>query len=117
MGDKNMWSKEERVKKEISRLKNVFKTLDKNKLNTVISLIQNAAFMTVTLEELQQSINENGCTSEYQNGENQFGVKKSPEVEIHIAMTKNHAAIIKQLADLAPRAKKNNSNLNKMRCE
>lgn len=117
MATKKNASKDDKIKKEVNRLKKVFKDLDKNKLNTVISLIQNAAFMAVTLEELQEAINENGCTSEYQNGENQFGVKKSPEVEIHIAMTKNHAAIIKQLTDLVPPEKKKDSKLQALRDE
>lgn len=86
-------------------------------LYTVISLIQNAAFMSITLEELQDTINENGCISEYQNGENQFGTKKSPEIDIHIAMTRNHAAIIKQLSDLVPPEKKKDSKLQALRDE
>jgi hypothetical protein len=117
MAVKKIASKDEKIKKEINRLKKVFKDLDKNMLSTVISLIQNAAFMSVTLEELQDTINEKGCVSEYQNGENQFGTKKSPEVEIHIAMTKNHAAIIKQLADLVPPEKKKESRLQALRDE
>ena len=80
-----------------SRLKRIFKDLDKNKLQTVESLIKNAAFMAVSLEELQEIINEEGYTVEYQNGANQSGTKQSDAVKTHIAMTKNHAAIIKQL--------------------
>lgn len=99
------------------RLRKVFEDLDKNKLNTVMSLIQNAAFMTVTLEELQDVINKDGCISEYKNGENQYGTKKSPEVEIHIAMTKNHASIIKQLTDLVPAEKRKISRLAALREE
>ncbi len=111
MATKKIVSKDEKIKREINRLKKVFKNLDGNKLVTVQSLIQNAAFMTVTLEELQETINSNGCVAEYKNGENQYGVKKSPEVEIHIAMTKNHALVIKQLADLVPPQKKKESKL------
>lgn len=117
MADKKIASKDAKVRKEVARLKKVFKDLDKNMLSTVISLIQNAAFMSVSLEELQETINENGYISEYQNGENQFGTKKSPEVEIHIAMTRNHAAIIKQLSDLVPPEKKKDSKLQALRDE
>lgn len=117
MADKKIASKDAKVRKEVIRLKKVFKDLDKNMLYTVISLIQNAAFMSITLEELQDTINENGCISEYQNGENQFGTKKSPEIDIHIAMTRNHAAIIKQLSDLVPPEKKKDSKLQALRDE
>lgn len=117
MAVKKIASKDEKIRKEVARLKKVFKDLDKNMLSTVISLLQNAAFMSVSLEELQETINQNGYISEYQNGENQFGTKKSPEVEIHIAMTKNHAAIIKQLSDLVPPEKKKDSKLQALRDE
>ena len=108
---------EEKIKREFSRLKRIFKDLDKNKLQTVESLIKNAAFMAVSLEELQEIINEEGYTVEYQNGANQSGTKQSDAVKTHIAMTKNHAAIIKQLCDLVPPEKKKESRLQALRDE
>lgn len=91
------------IKKEMLRLKKIFKNLEKDKWDTALSLIKNAAFMTITLEDLQETINREGAVSKYQNGENQWGTKKSPEVEIYNTMIKNHMAIIKQLADLLPK--------------
>ena len=108
---KKILSKEEKIKRELNRLKKTFRDLDKNMLATVLPLIQNAAFMSVTLEELQEAINRDGCVSEYKNGENQYGTKKSPEVEIHIAMSKNHAVVFKQLAELVPPEKRKDSRL------
>jgi ribosomal protein RSM22 (predicted rRNA methylase) len=110
-------TKEEKIKKEITRLKGVFRDLDKNKLKTVESLICNAAFMSVSLIELQETINEEGYTEEYKNGANQYGVKQSEAVRTHISMTKNHAAIMKQLTDLAPPARKQRSALQALRDE
>ena len=95
-------TKEQRVTKEVKRLKKVFRDLDENLLQTVGSLIQNAAFMSVSLLELQEIINKEGYTDTYQNGANQTGRKQSEAVKIHIAMTRNHAAVMKQLADLTP---------------
>ena len=60
MTTKKELTKEQKIKKEIARLKRVFKDLDKNKLQTVESLIKNAAFMAVSLEELQEIINAEG---------------------------------------------------------
>lgn len=40
--------------------------------------------------------------SEYKNGENQYGTRKSPEVDVYNAMIKNYASVIKQLGDLLP---------------
>lgn len=89
MATKKDLTKEEKIKREFSRLKRIFKDLDKNKLQTVESLIKNAAFMAVSLEELQEIINEEGYTVEYQNGANQSGTKQSDAVKTHIAMTKS----------------------------
>lgn len=96
-------TKEERIMKEIRRLNGIFKSIGDDTRKVVKSLIENAAFMTIALEDLQDWITWHGFTSEYKNGENQYGEKKSPEVEIHIAMTKNHSQVMKQLTDLLPK--------------
>ena len=98
-----MEQKEAMVKKELARLKKIFRDLPKDKMDTCESLIQNAAFMHVTLIDLQLTINKEGAVSTYQNGENQWGTKKSPEVDIYNTMIKNHMNIIKQLTDLLPK--------------
>lgn len=95
--------KDKMIKQEIIRLKKIFNDLEKDKLDTVISLIKNAAFMTITLIDLQETINNDGSVSTYQNGENQWGTKKSPEVDIYNTMIKNHMQIMKQLTDLLPK--------------
>lgn len=92
----------ERIKKEIKRLNSILSKMDPKRKKSVLSLIENAAFMAITLQDLQQTMNAEGVISKYQNGENQWGTKKSPEVEIYNTMVKNHASIIKQLTDLLP---------------
>ena len=84
-----------RIKRERERLLEIFSELNEKRRNTALSLIENAAFMTVTLADLRKTISENGVVSEYQNGENQYGTKKSPEV-------KNYTTSIKTLCDMLP---------------
>jgi len=117
MATKRELTKEEKIKKEVLRLNKVFKSLDKNKLAAVQSLIKIAAFMAVTLDELQETINCEGYTQEYKNGANQYGIKQSAEVDMHIAMTRNHTTIIKQLADIAPQEARKDSKLAALRRE
>ena len=100
-------SKEKRIKTEIDRITNLLADLGEGTLKGVRSLIENAAFMSITLEDLQKSINENGVISEYKNGENQYGTKKSPEVEVYNTMIKNHMSAIKQLTELIPKGDNN----------
>lgn len=106
MENSSNYTKEEKdalIKKEMLKLRRIYKDLDKDKFTTVASLIDEAAFMSVTLKDLRQTINTQGSVSEYQNGENQWGTKKSPEVEIYTTMIKQYMAVIKQLTDILPK--------------
>lgn len=96
-------TKEQRIKDEMKRLNDVFKDLSDGSKKSAKSMIQNAAFMAVTLEDLQNHINEHGVTETYQNGANQHGTKKSSEVEVHVSMTKNHTMVMRALFDLLPK--------------
>lgn len=109
--------KENRIKDEKKRLKEIFAELEENKRNLVTPLIEKAAFMSIELDDLQETIEQEGWTSEYKNGENQYGTKKSPESETYIALSKNYAAVIKQLTELVPAAKRKESRLAALRDE
>lgn len=91
-----------RLKRENERLQAIFADLDENKLDTCRALIERAAFITVSLEDLEEQLNETGWVETYQNGENQFGMKKAAAADVHISLTKNLNAIMKQLLDLVP---------------
>ena len=95
-----------RIKKEKDRLNEIFKDLEPNKLDTCRTLIDRAAFITVSLEDLEEQLNKTGWVEFYQNGETQSGMKKAAAADVHISLTKNLNAIIKQLLDLVPPAQK-----------
>ena len=95
-----------RIKREKDRIMEVFKDLEANKLKTCAALIDRAAFITVSLEDLEEQLNETGWVETYQNGENQSGMKKAAAADVHISLTKNLNAIVKQLLDLVPPAQK-----------
>ena len=93
-------TKDTKIKQEFERLINIFKDIGEDRKKLCTKLIQNAAFMSVTMDELQVSINKNGVVEKYQNGENQSGVKKSSEVDIYNNFIKQYTVIIRQLNDL-----------------
>ena len=99
-------SKTTRIKKEKERLREIFKDLEPNKLNTCTALIDRAAFITINLEDLELQLNMTGWVEPYKNGENQNGLKKAAAADVHISLTKNLNAIMKQLLDLVPPAQK-----------
>lgn len=93
--------KEKRIKREIRRLRKILGK-DNPKVNACEHLIRNAAFMSVSLEDLQEQINAGGWTETYQNGANQSGVKRAAAADIYTATFRNYLATMKQLADIAP---------------
>ena len=117
MATKKVYTKEEKIEKEKRRLKSIFKELEDGKKKLVTPLIEKAAFMSVELDSLQEILQQEGWVSEYKNGANQYGTKKSPEAETYIALSKNYAAVVKQLVELVPPAKRKNSMLQALRDE
>ena len=95
-------TKEERIKKEFQGIRRNLSAMAPKVKKFNEPLMQRAAFMRITLEDLEEPINREGPVSEYKNGENQWGTKKSPEVEVYNIMAKNYAAVIKQLLSSIP---------------
>ena len=89
-----------RLTAEKKKLARHYSKLDARTKQIVASLIDNAAFMAVTLEELHAHINKHGVVDEYRNGEHQWGSKKSPEVEVYNTMIKNYSSVMQQLTGL-----------------
>ncbi|MDX9917054.1 MAG: hypothetical protein RBT15_03470 [Gudongella sp.] len=101
---------DERYKKELSKLRKLFKDINTDRKKLVERLIENAAFMHVLLQELQVDIKESGYKEEYQNGPNQFGYKRSIAVDLYQVTIKNYATIIKQLNSMIPEPVKDGKN-------
>ena len=91
-----------KIKKELKRLKKLLENVDETKKSVAQNLIEDAAFMYVTLDETKQIINRDGIIEEYQNGANQFGRKSSVEADAYVKVQKSYASVIKQLTDLLP---------------
>lgn len=100
--------KNKRIKKETNRLKNLFTNLEKNKKKIAEKLIENAAFMSITLEDLKKDIVKYGVKETYVNGKDQYGFKESVESKTYNTMIKNYMNIIKQLNDMVPEDKRIN---------
>ena len=94
--------KENRISEELKRISQYFEKVDANQRAIVSPLLQNAAFMKETLEDLQEVIKKEGVTEEYQNGANQRGVKQSAALQSYNSLIKNYASVIKTLSQLLP---------------
>lgn len=98
----NEKSKDKRIKAEIERLSTLFEKAAENQRNIIAPLIQNSAFMRVTLEDLQEIINRDGVIDEYRNGATQYGTKQSATLQSYNALIKNYTTVQKQLLQLLP---------------
>lgn len=98
--------KNKKIKKETQRLKKLFKDLDDSKKKMAEKLIENASFMSITLDELKEDIKIYGVKETYVNGKDQYGFKESIESKTYNTMIKNYMNIIKQLNDMLPENKK-----------
>ena len=96
-------SKEKRIKREYARMKKLFASLPENELNFCDPLLQNAAFMFATLQDLQIAINENGTSDTYQNGRNQSGVKASADLQAYNSLAKVYNALMDKLSAKLPK--------------
>ena len=95
-------SKDERIRKEFLALRRNLSAMQPKVKKFNEPLMHRAAFMRITLEDLEAVINRDGPVCEYQNGENQWGTKKSPEVDIYNTMAKTYATVMKQLLSSIP---------------
>lgn len=95
--------KQKRIKKEIGRLKRLFKEIDENKKKLVQTTIEDVAFLTVTMQDLRENIVRDGTTCEYKNGENQYGTKQSPDAQLYLQMSQKQTQAMKILIDCMPK--------------
>lgn len=107
MKDKNLqiFTKEEReklYKKYLREIKKSLKALDAEVLKLNEHLIDDAAHYAVALKEMNLMLDRDGFMEKYQNGENQWGTKKTIAAELKPKYTQIYQGLIKQLAALLP---------------
>lgn len=102
----NYVEKNKRIKKEANRLKRLFKDIDENKKKLVATTIDDIAFMTITMQDLRENIIIQGTTIKYQNGENQWGTKQSPDAQLYLQMSQKQTQAMKILMDCMPKTQK-----------
>jgi len=102
MPNKKELTKNDKIKKEIRRLKRIYKDLEGRKKQVVDGLINEAAYMKATLEELKVMIDEKGPIDEMSQGSYSI-LREHPAVKTYNTMIQRYTTVIKQLADLLPK--------------
>ena len=98
-------SKEERIKKEINRITRLLKQVPKEKLKVADGVIKRVSFMAITLEDLEDDINEFGTTEPFSQSEGITYTRERPAARMYNTTIKNYVTACKQLFDLLPEGK------------
>ena len=99
IGEDNMdLIKQKRIKKELSKLKKVYKDIPKDKMIIVDGLINRAAFMRISLEDMELDIHKDGFVEMFSQSETQTPYERErPVARLYNSMNKNYQSIIKEL--------------------
>lgn len=90
-----------RLKKEQAKIKKLYKNLPKERAEIAQKLIERAAYMLVSLEDMEEKINTDGLVCEMPQGSYTI-TRAHPLLQPYNAMVKNYNATIKQLGDMLP---------------
>jgi len=102
MSKKTEISKDVLVEKEIERLTALFKDIDKNKRLTAKGLIEEAAYMRITLQELKKEIDKHGPIDEMPQGDYSI-LREHPALKSYNTMVQRYTNIIDKLTNLHPK--------------
>ena len=103
MEDDDIKIEEQKIETEKKRLLRIYSKIDVKKKNTVVGLIERAAFIRVKLKMLEDDINIYGFTEWFQQGEQEPYKRQRPEAQIYCSLNTGYQKIIKQLSDLLPK--------------
>lgn len=96
--------REAQIENKLGEFKEILKDADAVKLKAATGLIEQAAFFSVCLDELNKIIMRDGFVDTYQNGEHQCGTKKSVAADLMERYTKTYSTVTRQLLELLPDA-------------
>lgn len=94
--------REQRIYNEKVRLASIFWKLPREEFFGLIGLIDQASFLRITLDDLQEEIANSGTTDDYQNGNNQSGKKISASLQSYNQTAKLYEKIIATLMKYVP---------------
>lgn len=103
--------KEDKIKKEINRIKKLYRDFNKDKARVLEGLIKEAAFMKVELEELRNDLLVTGLTELFVQGEQCFN-RERPESKLYTSFIQRYSQVMKQLIEMLPAEEKKEEETN-----
>ena len=104
MAIKRELTKEKRISAEKLRLTKIYSEIPEEKKRLIDGLINRAAFMRITLEDMEKDLDENGFVEYFTQSEKTEPYERErPVARLYGTMNKNYQSIIKQLSDILPK--------------
>ena len=98
--------------KDLKKVKAMFKEIDTEKSEIVLSLVDKAIFLEDVLKELKQKVKQEGTTTQMCQGSYSIE-RENPALKSYNTTFKNYQAVMKQIADLVEHEISNNKRENK----
>lgn len=93
-------SREERMKREYNRLHYSYSKVSPRRKRIITPLVERAAFMLVSLEDMEKDLLENGFVEMFSQSDTQEPYeRRRPTADLYNTLNKNYQSIIKQLND------------------
>ena len=102
MGKPNKSKQDELIQQEINRWEKIFKGISDDKKDAAARLIERVAFMTITLEILEEDIKTKGPTYKFENGSQTMFVE-NPSQKSYNTMINRYTAACDKLFNLLPK--------------
>lgn len=90
------------IDKNRKAIRKALQAVDPETLKLYVNLVDDAASYACAIYECNLLYMRDGISEYYQNGENQWGVKKSVAAELRVKYTATYQKLITQLAALLP---------------
>ena len=88
--------------KDLAVIRKKIKNLPEDRQAVAGNLLAKVVFMSDQLDSLQETIKQNGWSEKYQNGRNQYGMKRTAEGDVYLSLVKNYTVALKTLNDMLP---------------
>ena len=102
MSKKKEVDKDKLVKREINRLTKLFADIERNRRLTAKGMIEEAAYMRITLQELKKEIDKEGPIDEMSQGDYSI-LREHPALKSYNTMVQRYTNIIDKLTSLHPK--------------
>ena len=97
-------SKDDRIQKEIRRINTIYSKIGAKEKSAIDGLVKRAAFMRITLEDMEADLDENGFTEMFTQSEKTDPYERErPVARLYNTMNKNYQSIMKQLTEFIER--------------